>query len=508
MPTEHFPLMVPGARAADTRAEVRSPWDGSLLATVEQVDRAGAERALATAHALFRDRDAWLPAARRIEILRRAAVIIAERRDALALEAAREGGKPLMDSRIEADRAVDSIRLCAEHLRLGHGTEVPMGRTAASAGRLALTHHEPIGPVLAFSAFNHPLNLIAHQVGPAVAAGCPVIVKPAKATPLSCFRLVRILREAGLPAEWCQPLVTADQDLAREMVADPRVGFFSFIGSGGVGWQLRSILAPGTRCSLEHGGVAPVIVAEDADLDQALPLLLKGGFYHAGQVCVSVQRVFAARQIAEPLAWRLAEAAGRLVVGDPTLPETEVGPLIRSSEVARVAEWVEEAVRDGAQCLCGGRAMRQAEGDRSMFSDQAVPENQVDWPKNGPVPACYAPTVLLNPPEQSRVMTHEVFGPVVCVFPVEGLDEGISRSNSLPYAFQAAVFTRDLDAALRCCRRLDASAVMLNDHTAFRVDWMPFAGLRQSGLGIGGIPYTMEDMQIEKLIVIRSKELE
>ncbi|MGD0899766.1 MAG: aldehyde dehydrogenase family protein [Thermoguttaceae bacterium] len=481
MPTEHFPLMVPGAEAVAQRAEVRAPWDGSLLATVEQVDLAGGRQALATAHALFRNRDAWLSPARRIDILRRAANILEERRDLLALEAAREGGKPLLDSRIEADRAVDSIRLCAEHLRLQHGSEVPMGRTAASGGRLAFTHHEPIGPVLAFSAFNHPLNLIAHQVGPAVAAGCPVVVKPARATPLSCFRLVRILREAGLPDAWCQPLVMVDQDIARHMVSDPHVSFFSFIGSGEVGWGLRKRLAAGARCSLEHGGVAPVIVAEDADLGHALPLLLKGGFYHAGQVCVSVQRVFAHRAIARTLAHRLAEAAGRLAVGDPTLPTTEVGPLIRSQEVRRVDEWVQEAVQGGAGLLCGGRAISDS---------------------------CYAPTVLLDPPAESRVMTQEVFGPVVCVTSFDHLDDAVAASNSLPYAFQAAVFTRDLDAALRCSRRLDASAVMVNDHTAFRVDWMPFAGLRQSGLGIGGIPYTMEDVQVEKLIVIRSKELE
>jgi acyl-CoA reductase-like NAD-dependent aldehyde dehydrogenase len=478
---EHFPLMVPGAGPAAERAEVHAPWDGELIATVEQVDRAGAEQALATAHALFCDRDGWLPAARRIEILRRAADIMHRRREELALEAAREGGKPLVDSRIEADRAVDSIRLCAEHLRLGHGSEVPMGRTAASTGRLAFTHHEPIGPVLAFSAFNHPLNLIAHQVGPAVAAGCPVVVKPAKATPASCFRLVRILREAGLPDAWCQPLVTSDQEIARAMVADPRVAFLSFIGSGKVGWELRGLLAAGARCSLEHGGVAPVIVAEDADLGAALPPLLKGGFYHAGQVCVSVQRVFAQRQLAARLAERLGEAAGRLVVGDPTLPETEVGPLIRRQEVQRVDEWVREAVQGGAKLVCGGRPLG---------------------------PSTYAPTVLLDPPEQSRVMAHEVFGPVVCVASFDGLDEAVARANSLPYAFQAAVFSRNLDAALHCCRRLDASAVMVNDHTAFRVDWMPFAGLRQSGLGTGGIPYTMEDMQVEKMIVFRSRELE
>jgi acyl-CoA reductase-like NAD-dependent aldehyde dehydrogenase len=472
--------MVPGARPAAQLAEVHAPFDGTLLATCEQVDRAGVERALASAHALFRNRDAWLAPARRVEILRRAAALLEARRDELALEAAREGGKPLVDSLVEADRAVDSLRLCLEHLRGQCGAEVPMGSTAASAGRLAFTRHEPIGVVLAFSAFNHPLNLIAHQVGPALAAGCPVIVKPAPATPTSCFRFVAILREAGLPAEWCQPLLTSDLELARDMVADRRVGFFSFIGSGRVGWDLRARLAPGARCALEHGGVAPVIVAEDADLDHALPLLLKGGFYHAGQVCVSVQRVFAQRRIARALAERLAQRAAQLKVGDPTLPDTEVGPLIRRSEVGRVGQWVSEGAQAGAELLCGGQAVSAS---------------------------CHAPTVLYDPPLDARVMTDEIFGPVVCVSPCDDLDEAIAKANALPYAFQAAVFTRDLDTALRASRRLDASAVLVNDHTAFRVDWMPFGGLRESGLGVGGIPYTMAEMQVRKLVVIRSKEL-
>jgi len=381
---------------------------------------------------------------------------------------------------VEADRAIDGIRGCIETLRTQAGREVPMGLNAASQGRLAFTHHEPIGVVLAFSAFNHPINLIVHQVGPALAAGCPVVIKPAEATPLSCWRVVRLFHEAGLPEAWCQALLTTDLEVAAQMVADPRVAFLSFIGNGRVGWRLRSKLAPGTRCALEHGGAAPVIVAADADLEQATPLLAKGGLYHAGQVCVSVQRVFAERAVAEELAERLAEAARAMEVGDPTLEQTEVGPLIRPQETARIHEWVREAVDGGARLLCGGEPLSER---------------------------CYAPTILLDPPAEARVSSQEIFGPVVCVYPVEQLDDAVARANALPYSFQAAVFTRSLDTALRHVRRLDAAAVMVNDHTAFRVDWMPFAGLRQSGLGTGGIPYTMADMQVEKLMVIRSAEL-
>jgi acyl-CoA reductase-like NAD-dependent aldehyde dehydrogenase len=478
--SEHVALMVPGAKPAAERVEVRAPYDGSLIATLDAGDASAVETALECAAALYRDRDGWLSPGRRVEILSRAAALMTERRDELALEAAREGGKPLVDSQVEADRAIDGVKLCVEALRTQSGTEIPMDLNAASAGRVAFTRHEPIGPVVAFSAFNHPLNLIVHQVGPAIAAGCPVIVKPAMATPLSCMRFVSILRQAGLPEEWCQALLTTGHEVSGRLVSDPRVGFFSFIGSASVGWTLRSQLAPGTRCALEHGGVAPVIVAADADLDLAVPLLAKGGFYHAGQVCVSVQRVFAERDVARDLASRLSEAAAPLKVGDPTQLDTDVGPLIRESEVGRVGEWIREAVDGGAELVTGGKALSSR---------------------------CYEPTVLFDPPSDARVSREEIFGPVVCVYAVDSIDEAIARSNEVPYAFQAAVFTRDLDTALRSSRRLDASAVMVNDHTAFRVDWMPFAGLKHSGYGIGGIAYTMRDMQIEKMTVIRSREL-
>lgn len=477
---DRFPLMVPGAKAFLQPVPVDAPFDGSVIAEIATGDEEVVERALATAYGLYRDRDAWLPAARRLEILGRTAELMQTRRDELAHEAAREGGKPLIDSQVEVDRAIDGVRECVELLRLQAGRGIPMRLNAASAGRIAFTRHEPIGVVLAFSAFNHPVNLIVHQVCPAVAAGCPFIVKPAEATPLSCMRVVSILREAGLPEEWGQALLVSSMEVAGKLASDPRVAFFTFIGSGRVGWMLRSKLAPGARCVLEHGGAAPVIVASDADLDAAIAPLSKGGFYHAGQVCVSVQRVFAHRSLARELASRLAATASTLKVGDPTLPDTEVGPLIRPAEVDRVGQWVDEARDQGGDILSGGRAL----------SDRA-----------------FAPTVILDAPDNVRVSTLEIFGPVVCVYSYDGIDEAIARANALPYSFQASVFTQDLDTMLRVTQRIDASAVMVNDHTAFRVDWMPFAGLRESGLGTGGIPYTLRDMQVEKLTVVRSKEL-
>jgi len=459
---------------------VHAPYDRKVIGEAVTAGQEEVELALATAHALFKNRNAWLPAARRIEILERAQVLVRERAEALALAAAREGGKPLIDSRVEVARAADSLKICVETLRTQAGEVVPMGVNAASANRLAFTQGEPIGPVVAVSAFNHPINLIAHQVGPAIAAGCPVIVKPAPTTPLSCWRFVEILIEAGLPPDWCIPILPVDLDLATRLVCDPRVAFFSFIGSAKVGWMLRARLSPGTRCALEHGGVAPVILASDADLAYALPLIAKGGFYHAGQVCVSVQRVYADGQVAARFAEELAGAADKLVVGDPTRAETEVGPLIGPAEVERVHAWVQRAVAGGARLLSGGRPLSET---------------------------CYAPTVLLDPPRGAEVSTQEVFGPVVCVYGTDSLDESIARANSLPVSFQSAVFTRSLDTALRCYQRLDASAVMVNDHTAFRVDWMPFAGLRISGHGVGGIPHTIHDLQVRKMLVVRSPEI-
>lgn len=477
---ETYPLMIPGAATRGKPRPVHAPFDGRLIATVETADAQAADHALTTADRLYRNRDRWLPLPERIAILEKLIAIMSGRVAELAVEAAREGGKPFVDSKVEAVRAVDSIRCCVETLRTNAGRVIPMNVNVASAGRLAVTRFEPIGVVTAVSAFNHPLNLIAHQVGPAVAAGCPALIKPANDTPLSCLRFVRMLREAGLPEEWCQVVIAENHAVAEQIVIDPRVAFFSFIGSAEVGWRLRSKLAPGTRCALEHGGVAPVIVARDADLAAAVPLLTKGGFYHAGQVCVSVQRVYADEAIARELAAQIADAAQKLKIGDPTKPETDVGPLIRHGETKRVHEWVTAAVRGGAELLCGGKPLSAS---------------------------CYECTVLLNPPADALVTRDEVFGPVVCVYSYKQLDDALACANALPFAFQAAVFTRDLETALRCYARLDAAAVMVNDHTAFRVDWMPFAGLKHSGYGIGGIPHTIRDMQIEKMLVVRSNEL-
>jgi len=274
-------------------------------------------------------------------------------------------------------------------------------------------------------------------------------------------------------------MVCKNQD-GEKLATDQRVNFLSFIGSANIGWMLKSKLAPGTRCALEHGGVAPVIIDESADLNLALEGIAKGGFYHAGQVCVSVQRVYAHESVCEKFAQSIATAADKLIVGDQLDPKTEVGPLITESEVDRVEQWVNEAVEAGGKILAGGKRISNT---------------------------CYAPTVILDPPDDANVSTSEVFGPVVCVYSCKDKKEALDRANSLSVAFQAAVYTKDLDTALELGNKLDATAVMVNDHTAFRVDWMPFGGRRGSGIGMGGIQYSMHEMTQDKMIVIRSDVL-
>ncbi len=461
------------------KLKILSPFDGHLISEIAWDDAAKLEQALVSADRLAGNPDRALPVPQRIAILEKTAQLVEEQAEAFARQAAEEGGKPLIDSRVELNRAVQGIREAAQSISRLAGREIPMNLTASSMHRMAYTRREPIGVVAAVSAFNHPFNLIVHQVVPAVTTGCPVIVKPALTTPLSCFNLVNCLYEAGLPDEWCQILV-CDNTVAEQLVTDPRIAFFSFIGSANIGWHLRSKLAPGTRCALEHGGAAPVIMEEDADVKDALPLLAKGGFYHAGQVCVSVQRVFAHESIADAVAEGLTDLAKKLVVGDPTDAATEVGPLILEREVDRVAEWVEEARDAGAKVLTGGQKIGST---------------------------CYAPTVLLNPPEVVKVSRQEIFGPVISVYAFKDRLDAIDRANRIPYAFQAAVFTRNIDTALDTAKRLHAAAVMVNDHTAFRVDWMPFAGRKASGLGVGGILPAMLEMTEEKMIVFRSPRI-
>ncbi len=278
-----------------------------------------------------------------------------------------------------------------------------------------------------------------------------------------------------MPQDYISCVVTNDLEVADALVRSEKIAFFSFIGSGKIGWMLRSKLHPAVRCALEHGGIAPCIVAASADLGKAIPAISKGGFYHAGQVCVSTQRVYVDSTIYPEFVAGLTQSVNSLVVGDATEATTDVGPLIRAAEAARVYEWISEAVADGAILAAGGSA----------------PEGNF-----------LAPTLLLSPSPETKVSAQEIFGPVVCVYPVDNFEAALGLVNTDAFAFQASIFTENLDEVYRAYDHFMASAIMVNDHTAFRDDVMPFAGLNESGLGVGGIPYIIEDMQFEKMLVL------
>jgi acyl-CoA reductase-like NAD-dependent aldehyde dehydrogenase len=311
---------------------------------------------------------------------------------------------------------------------------------------------------------------------PAIATGCPVIIKPASVTPLCCLRLAELIKQAGLPAGWVQVALT-NRENSEKLVTDSRVAFFSFIGSAKVGWYLKSKLAPGTRCALEHGGVAPLIFDEYADEQGFIDGVVKASMYHSGQVCVSVQRVYVPDSRAQELAQKIADVASQQVVGDSINEDSDLGPLILPKETDRIEAWVDEAVDEGAQLITGGKRI-----------------NKVS----------YEPTVLLNPAKGSKVSTQEVFGPVVCIYGYQTIDDAIEQANSLDVSFQSAIFSDNVSLAMDVAKKLEASAVMINNYTTFRVDWMPFAGRKHSGYGIGGIGYSMRDMLEHKMIVTKA----
>ena len=452
-----------------------APWDRQPIAQLGFMNEAQAFENLETLVRTFKEKK-QPKTHERIAIMKRAAKLVLDKHEEFSDLIAWEGGKPLKDARAEVTRAINSLEYAAEEAGRIAGHEYPMRGTKAASGRIAFSYPEPIGVVLAISAFNHPLNLIVHQVAPAIAVGCPVLIKPASETPLSCLHFLEILYEAGLPPEMCLPMIGSGE-MAEKIARSGKAAFVTFIGSAKVGWHLRSVLAPGTRFSLEHGGVAPVIVDASADLETAIPTLIKGGYYHAGQVCVSVQRIYVHEDRFAEFEEKFVAGVKALKTGNARLSDTDCGPIIRTRDLERIDEWVQDAVGAGATLLCGGKKMGET---------------------------TYTPTVLKNVPRDDRVMKQEIFGPVVALESFRDLSKAIECANNVDWAFQSAVFAQDLEVALQAARGLRASAVMINEATTFRVDWMPFRGDGLSGFGTGGIPFTMHDMTTEKMVVIKS----
>ena len=339
--------------------EVKNPWDQKVLQKISFQNSKDIEKILELAKKNSLKKGLDFNQIRRIDVLENFFKIISSNIDELAILASSEGGKPIKDSIIEIERGAEGVKSAIEIIKSDSGNVIPMNINKASEKRIAFTQKEPIGVVLAVSAFNHPFNLIIHQIIPAIAVGCPVIVKPSEDTPLSCLKIIEMLYEAGLPQDKCFFVMPENLELASKLVSDERIDFFSFIGSAKVGWMLKSKLSAGTRCALEHGGMAPTFLTQSADLDLSSKLLIRGGFYHAGQVCVSVQRVFIHKKIFDDFLDLFTKNLENFKIGDPLDKKTDIGPLIRPSEVERVHSWIKEAEKDGAKLLAGGKKFQK-----------------------------------------------------------------------------------------------------------------------------------------------------
>jgi acyl-CoA reductase-like NAD-dependent aldehyde dehydrogenase len=455
--------------SADSR-ELRSPYDDAV---VDRYDIPGAqdlEDALAAAAATHATGPP--PRYERSEWLAGAADIVARDREELARLLVAEGGKPLKAARAEVGRLGSTLRWSAEEARRLDGELLPLDTAAAYGDRAGLVSRVPVGPVLGITPFNYPLNLAAHKIGPALAAGCPIILKPATATALSGLELGRVLDEAGVAPGYLSVLPVRGA-VIDTVVGDPRVAKISFTGSAEVGWELRR-RAPRARVTLELGGNAAVVVCADADLQLAADRICWGAFNQAGQSCISAQRVYAERQVFDRLLELLATSAEALVVGDPADEDTDVGPLIDDANTARVEEWVAEAVAGGAHAVVGGK-------------------------REDPF---YLPTILTDVDPAMRVSCEEVFGPVLSVSPFHDFDRALESVNSGRFGLQAAVFTGSLERAFRAFERVDVGGLIINDVATWRADEMPYGGVKESGSGREGIRYAIREMTEPRLLVL------
>jgi len=455
----------------DDWLEVLSPYDGSLVGRVPKAGAAETRRALDAAEAAMREP---LPGHERAAILDRVAALLSERADEAARTISAEAGKPLKAALVEAARAVSTYTMAAVETRKLAGETVPMDASPAGVGKLALTLRVPIGIVGAISPFNFPLNLVAHKIAPALAAGCAVVLKPASQTPLSALLLAELETEAGLPPGWLNVLCGPSGEIGDVLVEDERVKLITFTGSGPVGWKLRE-RAPRKRVNLELGNATPVIVAADADLEDAAARLAANAFSFAGQSCISVQRIYIDQSAYDAFLKRFLPRVDALRVGDPADEETDVGPLIARSERDRVLSWIEDATSRGARVLTGGTL------DGELLR----------------------PTVIAGAPLDAKVSCDEVFGPVCTVTPYETLDEAIALANSTRFGLQVGVFTSNMKSALRAAGELEFGGVTVNEAPTFRADQMPYGGVKDSGNTREGPAYAIREMTEERLVVLQ-----
>src|SRR5215472_1901104 len=451
--------------------EVHSPFDGQTVANVIAAKRKHAEEAIAGAVGAFAV-TRKLPAFERQKVLERISAAIAAHSEEFARMVALEAGKPLRTARAEVARAVFTFKVAAEESTRIYGEYLPLDASENARGRWGIVRRFPLGPISAITPFNFPLNLVAHKIAPAIAAGCTIVLKPAPQTPVCALMLARIIQEAGWPAGALSVLPLSNEDAA-PLIEDERIKMLTFTGSTAAGWALKK-RAGKKRVTLELGGNAAVVVHSDAALEYAADRCVNAGFNYSGQNCISAQRILVHEPVYETFLKMCLERVGRLKVGDPLEETTDLGPLIRESDAARAESWVREAVAGGAKLLCGGG--RQG----SMIE----------------------PTLLTGTQSHMKVNCEEVFAPVKTLEPYTTFEEALRRVNDSPYALQAGVFSRDMGLVFKAFEEIETGGVMANDVPTFRSDQMPYGGVKDSGTGREGLRYSIEEMTERKLLMM------
>ena len=470
--SKRYRFLIGGEWSGDANRgiDVINPYDGSTIGVVPEATDADVEHAIVAAREGFEKLSA-LPAYRRSEILSRTADYILRDKEEYAAIIAREAGKSWKFAVSEVERGAETFQVAAVEAKAEHGQIVPMDASAVSAGRFGYYIRTPIGIIGAITPFNFPLNLVAHKVAPAIAAGNSLVLKPATKTPLSSIKLGELLLEAGLPPGAINIVIGSGKTVGNKIVEDERLAMITFTGSPPVGRDIKS-RAGLKRVTLELGSNSPTIIEADGDVDAAVSRCVVGSFANSGQVCISVQRIFVHRARYDEFLTKFVAATKALKVGDPMDPTSDIGPMISRVELERSVSWLEEAKKLGARIEAGGEVVGN----------------------------CLQPTILSGVTPDMKIMCSEVFAPIVSVVPYDSFDEGLAMADDSVYGLQAGIYTSDIDKAFRAIKRLDVGGVIINDVPTFRADHMPYGGNKESGLGREGVRYAMEEMTNIKMV--------
>lgn len=466
-----YPMRIDGEAVKSSHPQdVHLPFDGSTVGTIFQADKEQVESAIAAAKAaapIMRE----MTASERATILRTAYQRLLDRKEEFGKAISSESGKPIKEGRLEAERAALTLLFSSEEAHRLHGEVVPMDASPAGKGHWAMTVREPLGVIAAITPFNFPLNLAMHKIGPALAGGNSVVHKPASTTPISAVMMAELFLECGLPKGALNVITGPGGAIGEQLVFHKDIAMITFTGSPEVGLRLRN-LAGMKRVTLELGNNSAVIIEEDADLDEAAARCVAGSFAHSGQVCISVQRIYAHRAVHREFVERVVALASKLKIGHPHDPSTDISSLITEQEAERVASWIDEAVQHGAKLLTGGKRSH----------------------------ATLAPAVLSDVPDSAQIMCREAFGPVVGINSYATFDEAIAKVNASDYGLQAGIYTRDIQKAFTAAKRVHVGGFMINEIPQYRVDQMPYGGVKMSGTGREGPKYAIEEMTEPKLI--------